>query len=338
MTKYESKIISGIAIILMILLHTTAGSLFNIKSVIFDDTIITSIAMAGKICVSLFAFISGYGLWSQYKNAFYDGSDHFNGIEWSKQVHRVIGFLLKFWPFVFLGAILKMLFIHEFTFVELIKNMISWDFSYNAAYWYVRYYIFMVLILYPGTVLFYRSFICNLSLKAQKSLSLLAVLIMIVACLLLAPKTAGALCLFVFVSGELCAEWKIIDYIRSYKLLNITLFIIGVIFRSFYTDSRGGLTLDLLVIPMLLPAILMTISKLSRVGKILHVMGIHSTTMWFMHSYLYMYYDWPNEYLPSALVGWVFITLLSFVFAVLWDGLQRDVLNGVMKLKIRARN
>lgn len=69
MARDESKALSGIAILLMIALHVLAGSMYTDKSIIFPDEMITFGATFGKVCVSIFAFISGYGLTYSYKQA-----------------------------------------------------------------------------------------------------------------------------------------------------------------------------------------------------------------------------------------------------------------------------
>lgn len=69
--KKSSLALKGIAIILMMIHHnfrdTSLFSSFSISFSPFSEQSVVSFAYACKICVSLFAFISGYGLYFSYK-------------------------------------------------------------------------------------------------------------------------------------------------------------------------------------------------------------------------------------------------------------------------------
>lgn len=70
-SKYDSAAIKGIAICMMLFHHCFLSGRFDDYSVIFapfSQTQIVHMASFFKICVSLFAFVSGYGLYISYKN------------------------------------------------------------------------------------------------------------------------------------------------------------------------------------------------------------------------------------------------------------------------------
>lgn len=159
MQKTDSKIIAGTAIILMIFLHLLAGDMYPRKSIMIDDSIITSIAQFGKICVSLFAFISGYGLWKIYQSQM--GPIKLTGINFIQKTAKIIfirikKFLIVYWPICLLGAIIKVIYEHEFSLIELLKNAIGKSWSYNYTWWYVRYYIIMLAFIYPCALIIIR--------------------------------------------------------------------------------------------------------------------------------------------------------------------------------------
>ena len=79
--KNASLALKGIAIILMMIHHnfrdTSLFSTFSISFFPFSERSVVSFAYACKICVSLFAFISGYGLYFSYKSSKTDSTRWF---------------------------------------------------------------------------------------------------------------------------------------------------------------------------------------------------------------------------------------------------------------------
>lgn len=69
LTKNDSLAIKGLAIILMLFhhLYCTANRFkgFEIDFTPFSQTFVVNISFMFKVCVSLFAFITGYGLLNQ---------------------------------------------------------------------------------------------------------------------------------------------------------------------------------------------------------------------------------------------------------------------------------
>lgn len=322
MDKRESKIIAGVAILLMILLHTVAGNMFETKSMIVPNDIMTAIARFGKICVSLYAFVSGYGLWIAYKA---NETQEANGIGkkivlvYKEAIKRLFRFYVIYWPFVIVGAVLTFVFEGSFSVATFVKNAIGWDFAYNAAWWYVRYYVIMLLVLYPGTILVYELFFKRFWGAFQVGLMAVLMAVMTVGCYVVGNRLTGALCLTVFLVGEICAECNTLAYIREKRHLTIVFFVVGLLMRCTYTNELGTLMLDLLCVPMMIPAVLEVCKYVKPMGRLLYIIGIHSTTMWLMHTFLYKYSDWPERYLPDGIVGWIVITVLAYAVATVWD-------------------
>lgn len=156
MSKLESKMLSGIAIILMIILHVMAGNTFVRKSFLFSNDTITQFASFGKICVSIYAFLSGCGMWTKYKQF-----NHNLGIKelFAIIFKRIRSFYLEYIPIVAIVAITRLP-KNSFSVIEMLKNAVGISWSYNAAWWYVRYYLIMVIVLFPVSVLAHQ-FIMN---------------------------------------------------------------------------------------------------------------------------------------------------------------------------------
>lgn len=142
----------------------------------------------------------------------------------------------------------------------------------------------------------------------------------------------GAPCLFVFITGELCAKYDLIAKIRDKKYC-IIVFLVGLFIRLLYTNSNGLLMFDLICVPAMVPFVLNLISE-NPLGTVLHQIGRHSTTMWLTHSFIYVEREWIKV-IPTATLGMPVILLLSYVLAFLWDTLYKTLSK---KLFIRERN
>ena len=69
--KRESQALKGVAILLMLLHHCFRSTIlfdgYAVSFFPFREQMIVNIALASKICVSMFAFVSGYGLFLSYR-------------------------------------------------------------------------------------------------------------------------------------------------------------------------------------------------------------------------------------------------------------------------------
>lgn len=147
--KKESAELAGVAIILMFLFHTVAfpervipeieyKSLIKLGS--FDITLM--IAATGRVCVGIFAFITGYAIWikkEEYKT--------------TKRFNRLIKFLFSFWFVTLLFMIyavtipgeklpgMKQFVMHLFG-----LGLGPGDYICVAHGWYVFYYISLIVV------------------------------------------------------------------------------------------------------------------------------------------------------------------------------------------------
>lgn len=144
-TKRKSLILKGIAVSLMVILHTfgfperisnqTYVSLYSLNGTPIE----MMIANFGSICVGIFVFLSGYGLYQTYStNVNYEGI-----------INRILKLYKSYWCvffiFIPLGFFMGVYRIHLST---LILNFFALSSSYNAEWWFLRLYIMLVLM-YP---------------------------------------------------------------------------------------------------------------------------------------------------------------------------------------------
>ena len=126
--------------------------------------VVEKIAWFCKICVAIYAFISGYAI---YQKCHYKEGEKFQffkrlGNYYLVALKQLLGFLKKYWIvfaiFVPLGFILNKL--PTFTWEVFLKSLIGIDSTYNVEWWYVKFYI--VIILFSPII----CLICDLIKKA----------------------------------------------------------------------------------------------------------------------------------------------------------------------------
>ena len=129
LTKEKSNIIYGIAACLMVFHHLFAfpERIPNTYVAVLDFNFLhveTMIAYFGKICISLYAFISGYGLTQKAKHV----SSVFLMIK-----NQIEKFYIHYWMvfviFVPYGIVKS---IYEINIGKLLGNFIGWYCTYNA--------------------------------------------------------------------------------------------------------------------------------------------------------------------------------------------------------------
>lgn len=143
-TKEDSKIVKGLAIIFMLMHHlwTSSNNTWRELKYIFNIQEISSISFlggAGKICVSIFFFIGGYGIYQCSQ------SENFNIVERIKKLYIAywkVFFILIPIAFIFFGNQSSYLNntslcnrYEEFRINEFILNLLGISASYNSEWW-----------------------------------------------------------------------------------------------------------------------------------------------------------------------------------------------------------
>lgn len=140
LTKKESQGIKGFAIMLMLVHHLFAFP-DRIPGGIDYSQLTTVFAQFAKVCVPIFLFISGYGLFKTDKRTF----GHF----WARIKDFYCRYWLVFIAFVPLCAALGKIHI---TIPTLFLNLSALKTSYNGEWWFITLYLLILLV----TPLLYR--------------------------------------------------------------------------------------------------------------------------------------------------------------------------------------
>lgn len=145
MDKYESQQIKGLAIILMYIHHLFGcGSFLIIEE---SNTVLVGhrgaiLATGAKICISIFAIVSGYGFGKSYIVC-KDEKRWF--------IKRIVSFLLTYWIMLFLIAIPYLLIVHKFNpsyfLINLFALLHNDEMLYLSFSWYIKVYLEVLLVL-----------------------------------------------------------------------------------------------------------------------------------------------------------------------------------------------
>jgi len=150
-TKEQSKALQGAAILMMLYHHlfsvpdalgTQYYSLLNIGGINIE----LRMAWFFKLCVGIYAFVSGYGLCRAIKR----DKDSFIGSLRNGYIcvfKKLFSFYKQYWlVFVIFVPIGFVFFNRQFVLSEFLLNLLGISSTYNGAWWYVYQYLKMLLI------------------------------------------------------------------------------------------------------------------------------------------------------------------------------------------------
>lgn len=135
LSKDYSNMVKGMAVLMMIM-HHIWGFPERIPGLLLSN-IEVQIGSAAKICVSIFMFLSGYGLYY----TFYKKGE-------IRVWHRVWSIYKRFWQVFFIFVPIGFLFLSKpFAIQEFLQNMFCLKFGYNHEWWFLGTYIELLIIL-----------------------------------------------------------------------------------------------------------------------------------------------------------------------------------------------
>lgn len=146
LSKHDSKMLKGVAIIGLLMLHLFCrkGNLpYQPFFYLGNTPLVYYFGLFGDICVPIFCFISGYAAWlscSSGKRSRWKG---------------LLKFLISYWVVLILFSLIGLL-VHNDTipgdFKTFVMSALTWDNSYNGAWWYANTFVLLVAL----QPLFYR--------------------------------------------------------------------------------------------------------------------------------------------------------------------------------------
>lgn len=327
-TKENTLLIKGVAIILMFTHHlfrfpsrVENVKYFSLSGDIFNGyNIEYLIGDFGKICVGIFLFLSGIGL-------YYSGKH-----EWKDSKKRIINFY-SYFIFIFIifipigyfmikGNIVKGEAMYSGGLKELVLNLSLLKTTYCGEWWFAGLYV-QLLILSPLIFKLLKnnkkkSIIVHLSiyflyfglLLLVKYLSLESIKKNILYQNLLIILIYQIIFYFGIITANF-ELYKKLDKVKLEPKLGLVFVFIGRIIASIYKVSD---IIDVIFVFFFIYFFIKVMRyKYKRVRKLLMILGENSTNMWLVHS-LYCYYYFQNFiFLPKIsilILAWLIIISL----------------------------
>ena len=352
-TKEQSAQLQGIAILLMIYHH-----FFNDLTIYGDRLVfarpqwVVAFAWFGKICVGVFAFVSGYGMCKV--------------LERKKEKHlliclrQILGLLLRYWAvlLLFMGLFFE-LGKRTFVFKEFALNFLCIETTYNGAFWYVQEYVILLLLLalWDGlleTILRLRENGWKLKGLSRKDVGAVCLYgALCFACVLWAllavvlPGARSALSWFldtiriafvlIFFVGWLLAKTKVLDIVLTKLLALRTLLrvLLGVLIiaavmavRMVLADSASYARTDFVLVPVFATGLLLLFSASRLASALFGRIGSLCAYLWLTHLFVYdLTMNWILGVTKVHIVFWLLelipCFLVAYAFWLAEDGCKR---------------
>lgn len=314
LTKTDSKIMYSIAIILMLYHHISGfPEWYNFNYIYsINETIEYPLSLwGGKLCVAIYAFISGYGIYVSIINK---SSNMINYI-----INHLWSFYTRYWLVFLIFIPLNIYFqVWDYTLLDLFLVFSGYKSYYNLEWWYVWEYIRM-LIFFPV--------IYSLLLYLEKTFSrkVFYYLSLIILCIIV-RKFAPYLP--VFLVGILFAKHHIfekLDSIISNQIFSVILLSIVLFLRSAEIVHMNS---DFVIIPLFIYSIinLKHKCKFFNISKLLIQLSKYSIYMWLIHTFFAKYYLQQFILLPKyTILIFILLFILSLTSSILIDKLYNYI-------------
>lgn len=295
MTKQESTILKGVAILLMLVHHFGNPSFLidEMRTSLLPPPIWVEISGYCKITVAMFAFLSGY--------AMFELKEKYAGYKYT--FDKAVKFLLSYWVVAFLFIIigfasddilpdLKTAVLNLIGFEVGLKEVLGYEYINVTFAWYVRFYL-IVLLTMP--------LIIRLDKQLPHSIAVFAV---IVICIIsnFALKDCGYYLIKKLVLvytewmpcilfGYLANKYNIIDKLIRFHVPALFLFAsTTVVIRHIIGSSLYGTSIDFIYTLFIVATVIGTIRRYQHkyLVKTLIFLGINSTSIWFLQSLFFI--------------------------------------------------
>ncbi|MEM9448741.1 MAG: acyltransferase [Cyanobacteria bacterium P01_E01_bin.6] len=330
-TRERTNIAKGVAICLMFAHH-----LYAFGDRLLDDNRYIPlipffdaeayIGNFGNICVSMFLFLSGYGMYLGYRH-----SSKKSALAYA--LNKLKDFYINYWRYFIIFVPVGLLFFQNVTLwnshqlrystepVLFLKNLIGWDSTYNAEWWFVRMFVVTLLLLFP----------LYAKLAEQNS----ALLILLSLFLFFVNKEVHPWGMFGFVfwqtsfaCGIVCARLNLFssELIQTGDIATWHNTILGFLLCFFFRLKVDSADYDFLIVPFFIYFSIRIVEQL-RTSQLFAYLGKYSFSLWLTHSFFCYYYFQHAIYAPrwSPLV-FAFL-MLSSLLSVL------TIEYGAMKIK-----
>ena len=337
-SKNESIIIQSIAVMLMVFHH-----LFGFPERINSDYIIISdfsflhigtiLSYFGRICIGIFAFNSGYGMYKKLNSFTY--SSYFDVLKkgYGCTLRQLKNFYIRYWivfiTFIPIGILFGK---YKFNLTEFILSLIGFVSPYNSEWWYIKCYCIFMLIL---PVLYLIDYFLNKKVHYIVTSTIYVMLFVLFTVfydkLLFIENFAVYPC---FLSGMACVSLNLFDNLENLYikmrlvkyLIAIVLILSVVILRMLFSSDC---TYDYLFMPVLVFNICIFLKSgifKKTVNKVLFFIGRYSMYIWLTHTFFaYYYFQSFIYFFRYSILIFIVCMLCSLACGIVLDFIHKKV-------------
>lgn len=343
-TKKQSAILQGIAIWMMVYHHLYLGT--NAYESLFpfiNADVAQRIAWLCKLCVGIFAFVSGYGMYYAMNRK---PAERFFGRlieEYRYVLARILRLYGKLWLVILVFKGIDFLILGRQLIVEeLWGNLTAFQPTYNGSWWYVEQYAKMLLA-FPLLDLLFTKF--ERLEKKKKWIFFLTLAGLAFAGILWSPilyefvlaaaKAMRPSFSLIFIVGYLAARYRI--YQRLDKALRrwggwlpvcLSAVLIGAVavVRVLLATDAAWAELDFLLVPVLVYGVLVLLSCIKSLGAFLAWWGKESTYIWLIHNFMIGCLHQPvRRCVRLDILAYLAVMLASAAVAMLLKGVEAGI-------------
>lgn len=342
LTQKETLRFKGCAILIMVFLHLFNNdsnvSLCKIYLFFNGEPIVTQLAKFSGICVSLYLFLSGYGLYITYQRN--------SNIQ---PLKRILKLYLNFWiVFIIFITIGTWLYpdIYPGSFISFLNNVTGWHTTYNGEWWFLFPYILLILS-------------ANLILRIIKSYSIVKLLLLVGVSFVISYLAIWLNRIYLYTHqwaympilylnllssfsiGAIFAKYDFSEQLRKKipihtiysNIIAIFIFILLLTFRAIISINAINIIYTVLFVCWFI-----IIKKAKWIDWCLEKLGKQSTNMWLVHTFFcyYFLHDWIYSFRYTFVI-YIITVLLSYSTGYVIDKInlpiQRYVVDKLSRIK-----
>jgi Acyltransferase family len=301
-TQEKTNVAKGVAICLMFSTHLYSfpdrilSGNYYIPLIPFCDIEFYA-GSFGNICVSMFLFISGYGMFLGHARS---GK---TPLQYS--LEKLKDFYITYWTYFLLFVPIGLIFFGNETLWNsnkvrysadlhtFLEGFLGWSARYNSEWWFVRMFVLLLLFLSPIYI--------GLGKKNPPLLCLFSISLFLFSWILKIEYTDTFSFIFwqiSFAVGIICARSKFfssasIECLENTKIiwLFFGMLVFGIV------RHRFGAKIDFLFVPFFVYLVVRIIEEI-RASQLLAYIGKYSFPMWLVHSFFCYYYFQDFIYFP----------------------------------------